>query len=244
MECEFDARMHSRLKTYEYLLELGFTSEEIAIIEDKSLEEEILENMYKNRNIKYDDLFQINSKDINNFFIDALNEDEVDFLKIISLAGEENYVERENLFQRYPIFRHEFEYSENGYIVKKSKEKMQKELDKILENTIDEKKKEKIIAFYNEIMNSEKNKQDESKSFITFLEENGYEVDEETKTRLQSPESITLLEKKSEERSNKNGTNNVDSSYLKTYYLKYNAEDRENVKIQIEKLQEHTDYEI
>ena len=121
---------------------------------------------------------------------------------------------------------------------------MQKELDKILENTIDEKKKEKIIAFYNEIMNSEKNKQDESKSFITFLEENGYEVDEETKTRLQSPESITVLEKKSEERSNKNGTNNVDSSYLKTYYLKYNAEDRENVKIQIEKLQEHTDYEI
>ena len=114
LECEFNARIQSSIKTNNFLLELGFSEEEIAILSEETIKDKIKKECNNNidRNIK---IFDGKDKHINDILLDVLNEHK-DYMVL------------------YPILKLEFKIDENGNIIKKDGKKIIEEYKIKLEN--------------------------------------------------------------------------------------------------------------
>ena len=182
IEIEFDARMYACMKTYEYLLEIGIPVEKIAEMEDSNMLKEISANFEQNRNIKK---FRGKDDTVNSIFIRSFSEG----------ISENRYLDREfnkDCLIKYPILQIEFEYDDNGKILRKSNERIREELNEKLKTISDEEERKKVIAFYEKIFEEQEScktaevetcKADYS-YYTDFLEKNGYCISDEVRKGL------------------------------------------------------------
>lgn len=140
LECEFNARIQSAIKTNNFLLELGFSEKEIAILSNETIGDKIKRECNNNvdRNIK---ILDGKDKHINDILADVLNKHK-DYIVL------------------YPILKLEFKIDENGNIVKKDVKEIIEEYKAKLESInlakVDNDKKENnfknLNSLYREIL--------------------------------------------------------------------------------------------
>lgn len=169
MENEIDARICACIRTYEFLLDIGLTPKQIAIYEEKSLEDEIEYDSKRERHLKED--IENNERDINSIVIDILNKKNV----------------KEYILDERPMLQLEFEKNEKGEIRKKDKAQINIEYQEALSIAVDTDERKQIEEIYEYIINGAKKVEDGD--YIEYLIEEGYELSNEISEKLKVQES-------------------------------------------------------
>ena len=149
MDLEFDARIQGAIKTNEFLLKLGFSEKEIAILSDMELKKTLRYEIEKNSNRK-EKFYRGKKVSVDELILNKLNE-------------QQEYLEL------YPILKLEFKRNEKGLIERKNVPELKQDYErkiKELEKINDYEQIKNLNSIYKESLGKEYNYENEQEKSI------------------------------------------------------------------------------